>query len=269
MIRIIHVSDLHFHEENEKNEEAEAFLYGIGKKYAFGPDSSNYLLVTGDIVDDGSSRQYRNAFEALKPFKDRLLIVPGNHDYGICGNLYSNACARAFDDTFKPLWDKCRFYDKEPVGCVLSDGHGTEVLAVGLNSVLKTHSPLDLARGEIGEGQLDKLNAILSKPEYADKPKIVFLHHRPQKDWWFFVLTDSEDMMAILSQNRVAIVAFGHSGGDMRSEEPPQARIMNVIVKRYGIKYLLNANSSVSAGRCYEITIEGKNVKEVKLTEKI
>lgn len=42
---------------------------------------THYVILTGDIVDDGHEEQYKRAAEALAPFTGRIFISPGNHDY--------------------------------------------------------------------------------------------------------------------------------------------------------------------------------------------
>lgn len=258
MIRIAHVSDLHFHIASAKNKETLSLLRKVKKAYPFN-SSRDYLLATGDITDDGDKTQYRKAFEALKPFKGHLLLAPGNHDYGPLGNFYFEDSAKSFDDyLLKKISIQHRYLDKLPAVDVLDDAEGTQVLAVGLNSVVNTEIPFDFARGEIGANQLDALQEVLSDKKHKDMYKLVYLHHRPQNyNDWFYELLDAEDLMAILHQNGVDVVAFGHTGGSMGESEPPQARTMRVFVKKFGVKYLLNANTSVEAQKFNEITFDG------------
>lgn len=261
MIKIAHVSDLHFHHAAINNKKAVSLLKKVQKAYPFNTGYI-YLLATGDITDDGDKTQYAKAFAALKPFTGHLLLTPGNHDYGPLGNLYFEDSAKAFDDyLLRKLSINHHFIDKQPQIDVLDDTQGTQVLAVGLNSVVNTEIPFDFARGEIGEEQLSSLQSILSDPMYDDMHKLVYLHHRPQKcNDWFYELVDAEDLMAILNQNYVDVVAFGHTGGNMSESEPPQARMVRVFVRKYGVKYLLNANTSVDAQKYNEITFDGENI---------
>ena len=258
MIKIAHVSDLHFHIASAKNRETLSLLRKVKKAYSF-DSRCDYLLATGDITDDGDKIQYRKAFAALKPFKGNLLLAPGNHDYGPLGNLYSEYSAKSFDEyLLKKLSIPHRYLDKLPAVDVLDDAEGTQVLAVGLNSVVNTEIPFDFARGEIGENQLTALQEVLSDKKHRDRYKLVYLHHRPQKcNDWFYELGDAEDLMAILNQNGVDVVAFGHTGGNRYEDEPPQARTMRVFVRKFGVKYLLNANTSVEAQKFNEITFDG------------
>ena len=261
MIKIAHVSDLHFHQAAINNKKAGSLLKKMQKAYPFNT-GYNYLLITGDITDDGDKVQYAKVFAALKPFVGHLLLTPGNHDYGPLGNFYSEDSAKAFDDyLLRKLSINHHFIEKQPMIDVLDDTQGTRVLAVGLNSVVNTEIPFDFARGEIGEEQLTSLQSILLEPKYADMHKLVYLHHRPQKcNDWFLELVDAEDLMAILNQSGVNVVAFGHTGGNMGGSEPPQARIVRVFVRKFGVKYLLNANTSVDAQRFNEITFDGDKI---------
>src|SRR6185369_11615627 len=193
MLKIVHVSDLHFHKEDADNQKALSLLDKIKNTYDIAHDEA-FLLVTGDIVDDGEISQYSNALTALTPFKDHLFVVPGNHDYGFAGNIFSRDSAMLFDNKFLPELDiNSKFMLKQPAVRLLDDGKGTKLLTVGLNSVLETATVLDFARGGIGTQQLDQLNTVLANPQYNDIPKIVYLHHRPQKCVWFLEMVDSED----------------------------------------------------------------------------
>ena len=42
--------------------------------------SADLVLLTGDIVDEGQSLEYRMARELLSDIKAPLRIIPGNHD---------------------------------------------------------------------------------------------------------------------------------------------------------------------------------------------
>ncbi|HEX2571320.1 MAG TPA: metallophosphoesterase [Polyangia bacterium] len=260
MLRVIHVSDLHFHRNDNDNKGALRLLERIGKSYEFSPSARNHLMITGDVVDDGRPEQYARAREALLPFRGYLLIVPGNHCYGKLGNFYDVRNAQFFDQEFLPsLGVRHKFIDKEPAVDVLDDGRSTKLVAIGLNSNLPTPSTADAARGQVGFAQLKKLDELLATPDYAGAIKLVYLHHRPQRCGWFLELTDSEELMAVV-HNRAQVLAFGHSGGAEGAKEPPQAREMHTAPRPFGVKYLLNANSCVETQKFYEIACEGEDV---------
>ncbi len=259
MIRVLHVSDLHFSQDPQNNNE---ILKLTDKVYKAGFGENDHLLISGDVADDGDPLQFKNAVKGLKAFAPRILAVPGNHDYGPIGNGYSAASAKYFDANFLPALSIPGPYMKKttPVVKVLDDGKGTKVLTVGLNSNLMTTTVLDFARGEVGGPQLKALEGVLTSADYAGMPRLVYLHHRPQPCNIFLALRDYEDFMAVV-QNRVDVVCFGHTGGDMQAKEPTAARVMTVEPRPFGVKYLLNANSSVEARKYYEIAFDGTAVK--------
>ena len=91
-MKFIHLSDLHFHSKESDNLAAVKLLEFI--RYAY---PTHKLIITGDIVDDGHEEQYKWALEMLEPFTGRLFLCPGNHDFGVRGNLYSPERAERFD----------------------------------------------------------------------------------------------------------------------------------------------------------------------------
>ena len=91
-MKILHLSDLHFHRSNQDNKETIKTLDTVNSKYP-----KHYIVVTGDIVDDGHEEQYKNAFNKLKQFKNRIFVAPGNHDFGAAGNFFSRERGQRFD----------------------------------------------------------------------------------------------------------------------------------------------------------------------------
>lgn len=93
MTSFIQISDLHIHGKKKlENIQCEKIVSYIVDKYSGPNDKKPVVLITGDIVDDGKARQYNSAVKLLKPLVEnefRVLPVPGNHDYGPCGNIYT------------------------------------------------------------------------------------------------------------------------------------------------------------------------------------
>jgi len=278
MIELFHVSDLHFN----KKTGAKDFLAQIKKNFNIESASNRYLLVTGDITDDGKRKQYGPASAALMPFAGFVYAVPGNHDYGNMGFIYHEKRAKYFDDVFlKGLKIKHKYFSKMPFFELLDDKNGSKVLIIGLNSCTQTEDPLDIAVGEIGEKQLLELEKTLNKPEYAGIPKIVFLHHIPHRraKGIGMSLRDYKKLMAIVT-GKVEALAFGHQGNmeEVTAQDikklPEKAQDKFLSVKKmsiagsemklrsgkaHGIRYYLDANSSVQDKSCYHIVVD-KNV---------
>ena len=153
MLEIFHVSDLHFGQSNDQNEKAKSLLDGISRQFPFTGDSKRYLLVTGDITDGGKQSEYELAMRALWPFKGRVFVTPGNHDYGsLKGTDYSERKARRFDDPFaKILGFGHPFFDKKVFVQELQGPPSHSALVIiGLNSCAKK-GVFDFAQGEVGK----------------------------------------------------------------------------------------------------------------------
>jgi 3',5'-cyclic AMP phosphodiesterase CpdA len=273
MIRIIHVSDLHFGKTKDQTKKCQRLLKNVLKQ--FPPDKDTYFIITGDIIDnwdiakDAWKNQYKLAVEALAAFKPNVFVVPGNHDYGFGGFGYSKKFADYFDNSFLPSVEiKHKFGTKRPWRQILDDGQGTKVLLIGLNSCLMTPSPLDIAKGEIGEKQRSALDGFLS--DSADKviPKIVYLHHIPHRraEGIGMSLIDYKELMNVV-RNRVNVLAFGHEGSmkdpESRKAKVPQLPPRPMKIRRgpsQGIKYYLDANTSVKKQSCYCVEVNGSTV---------
>ncbi|MEA1953077.1 MAG: metallophosphoesterase [Campylobacterota bacterium] len=205
-MKFLHISDLHFHRTNKKNTKVKMMLQTIKIKYP-----NHYLIVTGDITDDGSSRQYRHAYKALKKFMGKIFICPGNHDFGVVGNFYSKKRAKKFDRYLAtPLNQHGTFYgDNKPVVNVVTDNNDS-VMLIALDSNLETKHIFDFSCGKIGKSQLSGVKSILFDPLTSTMQKIIFFHHHP-----FIVndntmkLKDADKIMKLLDR-KIEILMFGH-----------------------------------------------------------
>jgi len=284
MIEIFHVSDLHFGKSKRRRENAESLLKKLKKKYDFERGGNRYLVVTGDIVHNGEKDEYNAAKNALLPFKEKVFVVPGNHDYGWMGADYSEKAAKLFDSDLASKLDITHpFFPKTPfLKEIVNDGQGNKVLLIGLNSCSKKGLE-NLAEGEIEDFQRKALDQILNNPENKGIPKIVFLHHIPHrraKGIWMS-LTDWKELMAIV-RGRVDALAFGHEGKmwgveqqaieQLKVEKKEIERLLKLresdlireMKLRSGrgqkIRYYLDANSSVREQAYYRIRIEDSKV---------
>ena len=238
-MKFIHLSDLHFHSATENNQDVITTLETIRERYP-----SHKLIISGDIVDDGHVAQYRHALTALKPFEGRIYICPGNHDYGISGNLYSRERAERFDTWLStPLKQGGTFAGKNlPILHHLRD-KGQQILLIALDTNLETSSLFDFACGRIGQKQLAVLNTLLSDPEIAHMMVIVFFHHH------LFLhtdhvkkLLDARELARIL-YGRVHLVLFGHN------------HVSKMWPNTLGIPYILASDNSPGKQTAREIAI--------------
>lgn len=270
MIEILHVSDLHFGKNPIQDRIARALLDGIRPKFT-GRDN-RYLLVTGDITDNGKKSEYDLALEALRPFAPRVFVTPGNHDYGsLSGMDYCELKAQCFDEKFaKILGFTHPFFDKKVWTLQVEDhsDHST-LMMIGLNSCAK-EGISDFAQGEVGESQRDELKRMLVQCD-PETPKLLFLHHIPNKhaEWQIIMtLRDWEDLMEVV-KGRVDALAFGHQGKVMQvglrgrrifSEAPNRPMELRTLDMGNKRALVLDANYSVAEQAFYLIKSDGKQV---------
>ena len=214
MVKFLHLSDLHIHSNNKRrdNKNCRKIVDFITTYYQ---SKKPIILITGDITDDGTETQYRNAVDILKPLIDAgfvILPTPGNHDYGFAGNIYTEESQQFFQDY---ILGKLMGF---PVaGLRMEDIYPTtytkeNVLFVGLDSVVGNEDEfLHFASGEVGKTQRKKLANILK--ENTGKKIVVYFHHHPFYRNFFkkFVLEmdDAKEVFRILS-GLVNFVCFGH-----------------------------------------------------------
>lgn len=87
MIRVVQLSDTHFADDGHRSHrgfgyDTDAAFAAVSER-AFGPssDDPDYVVVTGDIVDNGLAREYDKARSHLQTIPHPLLLTPGNHDF--------------------------------------------------------------------------------------------------------------------------------------------------------------------------------------------
>ncbi len=218
MTRFIQISDLHIHGKKKlENINCEKIVRHIVDKYGNSEGEKPVVLITGDIVDDGKARQYNSAVKLLRPLVEngfKVLPVPGNHDYGLCGNIYTDESQAYFQK-----YILSELIEYEPAGVpgttmeelfpiVTTVG---EVVFIGLDSVVgKEDTALHFASGEVGADQRQKLIDILTDPEIVFGKKIVvYFHHHPFYHALGLEMADADKVLRILA-TKADFVCFGH-----------------------------------------------------------
>jgi predicted MPP superfamily phosphohydrolase len=199
--RIIHLSDLHIGHEDC----GDKFRSIIDNITFLKQPAKNYIIViTGDIVDNANHPEYIDeAVDAIEQFKERgykLLIIPGNHDYG------NGAIG---DKKFVGLFKK-KYYGSRRISYPKLDIID-KIAFIGLDSTAEELHWLDrfFSEGELGEAQLRRLKRILNKPEVASRKKVVYLHHHPFDFKLGMYLKDSDELKKII-ENKIDMLLFGH-----------------------------------------------------------
>lgn len=206
-MRIFHASDPHIRCDSKHNAVVADKLAWVSTEMGEG----DVLVMTGDITDDGREEQYAHALELLAPFAGRIVIVPGNHDFGPLGNIYKVECVRRFAKLKAALRaDKPYMFriDGVAVG---------EVICLDAN--LRTGTIVDFAQGKVGRWALWKLRRQLDAMRKARAISVVAIHHNPFYQDWFCRLQDAKDFFGVVL-GRADIVLMGHEHRERHSWFP-------------------------------------------------
>jgi len=214
MKKIVHFSDIHIGCEyknhkgkqnmNERfNEIIDCLILAKGDK------PENYIVViTGDIVDDATDENFKNAKICLKKLTDhnfKWLLVPGNHDY---------RCRGMADPEWRKEFNK-RFFEKEEVKYPIVNVFD-EIAFIGLDS-MEGEMGTEGAEGSIGKSQLRDLEQGFEEQfkrqnqnfKKANKV-VVYLHHHVLDPIPKHKLRDADVLERILKNNKVDALLFGH-----------------------------------------------------------
>lgn len=212
MKKIIHLSDLHIGPEGM----FERFRDVIRRLTMLKQPAKDYVVViTGDLVEEASDTNYSMAKKCLKMLSGegyRVLVVPGNHDYG-SGNCADKKWVKKFKRYFfGPEKENMRYPKLDII-----DG----IAFVGLDSMEDELGTWDrrASNGELGEKQRNRLDKMLGldKVQNCDKT-VIYLHHHPLDPIPTHELKDAKALGALLSKyvkkdeekKGIDAILFGH-----------------------------------------------------------
>lgn len=181
-LKIVQISDFHF---GESMQNLTALAMAQEQINCLKPDA---LIMNGDLTNDGYMSQYEEALNYLKGFRQKPLVVVGNHDA-------RNSGEKIFEKLFGELPRTVRI--------------SKDILWVGLDSTIP-----DLDGGRMGRFQYRWLSRQLE----ANRGKfmIVTLHHHlvptPSKGREEALMYDAGDALETMTANGVnlALCAHGH-----------------------------------------------------------
>lgn len=174
MLKLAHISDLHF--GREMPEVVEALVAELNTAR---PD---LIAVSGDLTQRACVAEFKAARAFLDRLYPPLLVVPGNHDVPV------NPITR-FVAPWNP-WKRYLSAELEPVV------RGEHYCAVGLNTARRLGFYLDWSRGRINLEQLERAASIFR--ECAKKLHIVVAHHP-------FLLTAASAHRRTISRGKIAL----------------------------------------------------------------
>lgn len=203
MLKFLHLSDTHVSKSDSKNLPVVERIGYIRVNYP-----EHRLIVTGDVTDDGDWKQYARVWRILMNCK--YYACPGNHDFGLAGNLFDKERARRFDKYLPAAGGRYGRRLKSPVLDIIEEGN-TTVALVGINSNIRSRHPFDFARGRIGLWQRFQLERVLwrIRREYPTAMRIVYFHHHPFDRGVFTAMSDSHKLAKVLKGN-CELCLFGH-----------------------------------------------------------
>ncbi len=202
MKKIIHLSDIHVgYDDCGVN-----FRRIIDNISFLKQPAENYIIIiTGDIVNNATHSEQideaTDAVEQLETYGYKVLVVPGNHDYGT-GSWGNNKFVSIFKEK----------YFKNPDISYPKLDIIDEIAFIGLDSMAAELHWNDrfFSEGELGEEQLGRLNGILSDPVAAPMKKIVYLHHHPFDFKLGMQLKDRDGLRETIENQGVVALLFGH-----------------------------------------------------------
>ena len=84
-MKIIHLSDLHIGKSSNHHKTSRIVDWILENQEAHQAEA---VVISGDLVDDGALWQFQRAQKLLDRLEEAglpVLVVPGNHDYGMMG----------------------------------------------------------------------------------------------------------------------------------------------------------------------------------------
>lgn len=145
------------------------------------PTQPDLIVLTGDLVDRGSAEEYAQLRELLAPLKQRLLLIPGNHDS-------REGLRTAFPEhTYLPHEGWLQY--------VVEAG---PLRIIGLDTLVPGRS-----RGELCAERLDWLDRTLA--EAPGQPALIMMHHPP-----FLTGISAMDHIGLTGREAFAEIVAGH-----------------------------------------------------------
>jgi len=161
----------------------------------------DHICVTGDITFTTLPAEVDQASDWFSRLGDpqRISLIPGNHDAYVAGAL----------DYALAKWSRWMQDDEGGTGFPYLHRRGP-VNIVGLSSAVAT--PPAVSLGRIGQEQLEKTEALLTRIKADQRPCLLLIHHPPQDGAasWRRALSDRKKLQEVLARSPVDLVLHGH-----------------------------------------------------------
>ena len=156
MVKIAHISDLHF---GRTNEEALAALTST-----LDEERPDLTVITGDLTQSGRRREYRQVAAFLKALNGRFLAVPGNHD----APVYNLALR---------FWKPWARYEKHVGAAAIQCVTIGPLSIIGVNSARRAQPRINWSHGRLPKSIVEASSAIARQENDAGRQVILALHH--------------------------------------------------------------------------------------------
>jgi len=236
-MNIIHLSDLHIGKSSNLQKTKRIVDWVLEHPQVH---DTEVVLISGDLVDDGALWQFQQAEKELDRLRAEgfsVLVVPGNHDYGIMGIAESRDSQAWFAELIAGFDRYPHLEILDGQAFVLLDSMGQEIENIEFWG----------AQGMLGRRQLQELDRMLDelKANPAVQTITVVMHHHPFDFAYFHGLRDHADLKSIIArpveeEPRVNCLLFGHKHIEKRFNDPEENK-----EQLYGINLIYSAGSAV------------------------
>lgn len=120
------------------------------------PQRPDVVIMSGDLVDEGSAEEYAHARELLAPIREPLLMIPGNHDE-----------REAFRQSFP---EHVYLPQSGPLHFIATEFGPVRIIGLDITVPGRHH-------GDMDDNAVAWLDAALARE--ADRPTIIMLHQHP------------------------------------------------------------------------------------------
>ena len=210
----------------------------------------DHVVISGDLTNFASHTEIEAATAWLKSLgpEGDFTVSPGNHDAlaGAGGAERFAPWTPWLGDAGEAVFPQVRLRGPAAI--------------FNLCSAVPT-AP-HLATGRLGEDQLQRLDAALGDPHYADRFRIVVLHHPPHKGAVSKrkALDDQEALRAVLARHGADLILHGHAHEALVGSVPgPNGSAIPVL----GVPSASAQPSGHSPARWHSIEIEGRHARIV------
>ena len=236
-MKIIHLSDLHIGKSSNHHKTSRIVDWILENQEAHQAEA---VVISGDLVDDGALWQFHRAQKLLDRLEEAglpVLVVPGNHDYGMMGIAESRDSQAWFAELIAGFDNYPHLEILDGQAFVLLDSMGQEIENIEFWG----------AQGMLGRRQLQELDRMLDelKANPAVQTITVVMHHHPFDFAYFHGLRDHADLKSMITrpvdeEPRVNCLLFGHKHIEKRFNDPDENK-----EKLYGINLIYSAGSAV------------------------